>query len=247
MVLPRCADVVDQPPSEIARLAAAERLGGGRADRIGCTEHGQPQQRVGGRGEVDLAKEMDSGDLVPLVPLSEDPDHCRNRVRVGHGLHLGRGLVAELFVLEPRLPALEPGFPEPVGAGLLDRFLLLGCDLLAVHPAAVVLDVPEVFPGRVAVEVELDRLCEVRGRFGLEPVLLAPDAELGVRGGDFRRGMVCRPAILHGGADRHRAVLESLELVTPPVVLGEPGHQEFVGPEPGTDGLRCLPPASVRQ
>ena len=51
---------------------------------------------------------MDSGDLVPLVPLSEDPDHCRNRVRVGHGLHLGHGLVAELFVLEPRLPALEP-------------------------------------------------------------------------------------------------------------------------------------------
>ena len=168
-------------------------------------------------------------------------------MRVGHRLQLGRGLVALLVIVEQGPPALEPGLPETIRAGLLGNFLLLGDDLLVAHPAAVVLDVPEVPPRRVTIRIEHDGLREVRDRFRLEPVLFAPDAEPGVGCRHLRRGITNGPVIMNSGPEGHRGLLEELELVAPPVVLPELLVHELIGLEPGTDALWRLPFPTVGQ
>ena len=45
----------------------------------------------------------------------------------------------------------------PVGVLLGLGLVFLGGDLFVAHPAAVMLDVPEVAPGRLIVRIEMER------------------------------------------------------------------------------------------
>ena len=169
-----------QQRCDIARVANAKglRRPGPHLGRLAA----QGQERQGPRriGRIDLAQELQGDLLMPCIPAAERLPDRRHGPRVGHGREgLGQlgfpGLIAD-----PAPPLRQDRRPVPVGFLLGLGFGALRGELLVGDPAPALLAVAQVFPRGLAAGLELDHARQVRGRLGLEPLLLAPERHLPV-------------------------------------------------------------------
>ena len=158
---------------------SAKRLNRGFAGFAALAGYRKLGECLGRLRRVDPAQNIDRPALPPGCAVKNDDDR-RDSARVLDLGKLSGSLIPSGRVQEPGLPASEQRKPVAIGEALTLEFGSQGGNLLLVHPAAVIPSAAQALPRRAVCRIKTSDLCQVGNRFGLQPLLLAPEGELPV-------------------------------------------------------------------